>query len=193
MIRLPIQTCFPHTTWTAGNELIFARKRGVKKHIRQRANACVNILKQIGWLKPDQIPVAALKTVTFDPRRIGEFLTRQAYSIRGRFNVDELTIIMGHAQFNDLAHCRNDYMNQPLVLDCGHFGMNQWRGSMIIVLPWVEGVAFIPEKYLPIKTKIVEKLVPMTIQQAYDYASLPESERLGYLRKIDAEHGHKGH
>lgn len=143
-------------------KLMFKRRR-VKKTVRKRANACVNILKQIGWLKPDQIEVCHYNTITFNPESFDSMVTEWHHRLRCRYNLDECSLVMGPAQWNQLIVGSNmNSFDYPMRFTSEQMGSRRFRGMAVIVLPWMDGITIVPKSYLPIETRVVEKEVPIS-------------------------------
>lgn len=154
MLR-PVQS---RMEWRENKETMKFRRTRVKKTMRKRGNAAVNVLKQMGWLKPDQFQVETVHSIEVDWRRLDEFIIRHCHDILRRFNRQGMTLVMGCGDFEKLIGCVQ--FAQEMRFDLSVVGTRQFRGMTVVVLPWMEGFTCIPREYLPIETKTVVKEVP---------------------------------
>lgn len=160
----------------------FARQR-VKKVIRKRANACVNFLTQIGWLKKksEALQVVTYEEVIVDPVQIDRWITENYYQLVRRFNMREMTLIMGPEKAHQLVRCCD--LVSPIRFQLQHG--SQFRGMTIIILPWMDGVMFVPKEYLPTIERKVEVKVPMSPQEFEDHRRHVEGDRAAALWRME--------
>lgn len=131
------------------DKIVFQR-RPVKKTLRKRLNACVNLLKQSKWLAPDEFQVLEYGHVTINTERLHHFIREHAWDLLRRFGLRGLVVILGPAQFRQVADgvSRETYLNYDFT---HNYDDPLLYGMRLIVLPWLDGVVCVPKEYLPTK------------------------------------------
>jgi hypothetical protein len=130
--------------------LILDRKaKRLKKTMRKRANACVNILKQCGWLVDDyeRVQTFSVETIEFDTVDFVRQCIRHVSDIQRHFNRRPRWLLVGGKQFHDIC---GQWIDYPFSVPLNSLnGYPEFFGLQVHVLPWIDGIALVPEEYLP--------------------------------------------
>lgn len=139
-------------SWFNTGRYLLKRNRKGNKSLRKRANGFVNILRQLGWLVPEQemaITVTGYDEVVFDIRDVLRGIMTHQHDLAGRYNLRELIVLIGSKQFYEFT---NQTLSQPFRFAVqGINGMPEVYGMKICVLPWLDGIIAVPKEYLPVR------------------------------------------
>lgn len=155
LTTIPLNQLRPVTSLMQGDGYEFKHLRPKNWLLRATGNMAVRVLKSIGWLTRKTYEHVTMETVTFDADRFVEYFHRQLNELRIR-GVENGVVIIGAKQFSDVTRSFLTQHPFSFKLDSYRYGP-EVVGMKIIVLPWVDGVAIVPENRIPMKEIIRER------------------------------------
>lgn len=160
------------------------QRKKVKKHMRKRGNACVKMLKQMGWLVPEmerKISYTGYDPITFNMDDILRGVYEHLAELSHRFNIHELTLLIGSKQVYEFTR---QQMNQPWSYTFQAInGHPEIAGMKLCVLPWMDGIVGVPKEYLPIK----EVPTSVMIKSETEYKLETPAERELRMGNLEAQ------